>query len=216
MLLKWDLDQTFPCGSALSARVSATGRSWLAGSNRLGPGDEWYLGGADCSVGIGDREIAAASGAWAALEIQHRLGASAAVAFAEGALLRDMDGDAAIPAIVPRWIRPGAVLIARRSHRPSRIRLARPRRLARRPDPSAHLTKLVNLLGISTMGLTTRQSTHGEGEAPAEPLVALPARRLAGASPSPCLDAPPIPQVCYGACRTAPPPSIANWSYWVL
>jgi hypothetical protein len=48
--------------------------------------------------GYGDREIAAASGAWAALEIQRRLGASAAIAlFTEGALLRDLDASAVNP-----------------------------------------------------------------------------------------------------------------------
>jgi hemolysin activation/secretion protein len=98
MLLKYDLGQTLPLGAGWSARLSATGRSWISGAGRLGSGDEWYLGGADALRGYGDRQIAAAAGAWATLEIQHRLGASSVASiFAEGASLRGLDGSAAGP-----------------------------------------------------------------------------------------------------------------------
>ena len=95
MLLKYDLGQTLPVGAGWSARLSAAGRSWISGVGRLGSGDEWYLGGADALRGYGDRQIAAAAGAWATLEIQRRLGASSVASiFAEGASLRGLDGSA--------------------------------------------------------------------------------------------------------------------------
>lgn len=79
--------KAWPVTSSLACRLSAEGRWWQAGDNRLGPGDEWYLGGAERMRGYAEQSLAASSGVWGSLELRQRLGTAAFSVFAESARL---------------------------------------------------------------------------------------------------------------------------------
>ncbi len=92
MMLSWEINKTISVSQSLSCHWSASGQRWLSGVDRLGAGDEWYLGGDRQLRGYADREIVARSGAWTSLEFSNRLGTSAAISvFAEAASLQMFD-----------------------------------------------------------------------------------------------------------------------------
>ncbi|MBD3299070.1 MAG: hypothetical protein GF341_10475 [candidate division Zixibacteria bacterium] len=69
--------------------ISAAGYWWPVGDDALGPGDEWYLGGADRLRGYEQQWFAANSGLWGALEVERHVGPLMRLsAFAEAASLK--------------------------------------------------------------------------------------------------------------------------------
>lgn len=93
VMVNCELNKSIPLSERLSCHWSVAGQDWIAGAERLGPGDEWYLGGDLRLRGYVDRGIAARSGVWTSLELRNHLATSTAVSvFAEAAALRMLDG----------------------------------------------------------------------------------------------------------------------------
>ncbi|GAB4318695.1 MAG: hypothetical protein Kow0074_08030 [Candidatus Zixiibacteriota bacterium] len=76
-------------GAAWTLLLSSAGQWWPVGGDATGPGDEWYLGGAEMLRGYEQRWFAAIDGVWGGLELERRIGDLTRLsAFAEAADLQ--------------------------------------------------------------------------------------------------------------------------------
>ncbi|MEW5700835.1 MAG: hypothetical protein AB1792_01210 [Candidatus Zixiibacteriota bacterium] len=121
-LFEWNLAGGLCVGRGLMLTVRGWGRSWPNSETRLGPGDEWFLGGSEWLRGYADRTVIATAGVATALELSvspdRAVGASI---FGDAARLLPFDRETG-SRLTPYSY--GAAVLLRSSNRSGRLEFA--------------------------------------------------------------------------------------------